>query len=424
MNFFIVLNKIHKKIVKILSSSIFTMFQLLLSLLILGSPSLITDSDKVFEKSYKSIGRVGYFFEYLGNVPRSPKPELKSENIISPNRLPKFNVDPKLTHDEELLLMEESQYITTNTTRKLSGSYDIFDKNGNLYLKGEKVKYSNGKDRKLYKHLASVGNFLGDVADDEPAIKKKLTYQPRHNCFSITGLYAPPGELISVKISKNDLKRIGELWISIGPILNNGDANNEWVDSGKGFPRMPIIGNLFTLKEGMSPVYEEGEDYVFYIGSFLGGPIYVKNKDSSIYRFSVTISGAVRYNHYVLGYTTREEYEENKKSSAPYFDLEVWQNGILHSGPKSYVNANDYDSCYDAAVYWQKVTSVSSQTPDSFNAKVSVNMMYEPFIAAGAAVAFGGRGTTNCPLSWLTFTTSYKDCLHDSSCDTWGPHHE
>ena len=61
-----------------------------------------------------------------------------------------------------------------------------------------------------------------------------------------------------------------------------------------------------------------------------------------------------------------------EKTSAPYFDLEVWKNGILHSGPKSYVTSNSYKDCYDAAHYWQKITSVSSQTPESWLVKVSV----------------------------------------------------
>ncbi|KAK8892721.1 hypothetical protein M9Y10_029962 [Tritrichomonas musculus] len=395
----------------------------LLSSLVFSVTDIITDSDKLYSKSYKCIGRVGYFFEYLGEVARAPKPELKSENILPADRLPLFDQDPHLTPEEQDLVLEESRYITANTTQKLKGTYDIFDKDGYLYLKGEKVKYSNGSDRKLYKHLAAVGNFLGNVSDDEPAIKKRLTYRPRHNVFSITGLYAPPGEPISVRISKNDLQRIGQLYVSIGPILNNGDANNEW-KGGPGFPRMPIIANLFKLSPSLKPVYEEGDDYIFYIGSFLGGPIYIKNKDSTIYDFTVIISGAVRYWHYVLGYTTPEEFLENKKSSSPYFDLEIWQNGIMHSGPRKMVETLDYDACYDAAIYWQKVTSVSSQVPDGFPASISVNMMYEPFIAAGGAVAFGSRATTNCPLYWFAYSTSYKDCLQDSSCDTWGPHHE
>ena len=278
--------------------------------------NIIADSDQVYEKTHKSIGRVGYYFEYLGEVQRAPKPELKSENILPPERLPKFDVDPKLTPEEQALILEESRYITVNTTRKLQGTYDIFDEEGNLYLKGERVQYENGTYRKLYKNLGAVGNFFGDVSDNVPAIKKKLTYRPRHNVFSITGLYAQPGEPISIRISRTDLQRIGSLWISIGPILNNGDANNEW--TGREFPRMPVIGNLFMITENLKPSIEDGTDLIFYIGSFLGGPIYLKNRDFSIYDFTVTISGAVRYPHYVLGYTTREEFEDNKKSSAPY----------------------------------------------------------------------------------------------------------
>ena len=57
--------------------------------------------------------------------------------------------------------------------------------------------------------------------------------------------------------------------------------------------------------------------------------IYVRNEGAT---FTTTISGGVAYSHFILGYTTPEEFEANKDSSAPYFDLEVWDNGVLHSG--------------------------------------------------------------------------------------------
>lgn len=174
----------------------------------------------------------------------------------------------------------------------------------------------------------------------------------------------------------------------------------------------------------MKPADRDGSGYIFYLGSFLGDQIYVKNTKASVESYTITISGAVRYGHFVLGYTSRDEFEENIKSSAPYFDIEIWQNGMLHSGSKAVLETIDYDGFYDASIYWAKVTSVSSQVPSSGPASISVSMMYEPFIAAGATVAFVGRATTNSPLEWFKFTTNYKSYLQDCSGDTWGPHHE
>ena len=52
-------------------------------------------------------------------------------------------------------------------------------------------------------------------------------------------------------------------------------------------------------------------------------------------KFTVTISGAVPYAHYIHGYTTKEEFELCKESSAPYFDMEVWDDAVRHSGPRA-----------------------------------------------------------------------------------------
>lgn len=51
-------------------------------------------------------------------------------------------------------------------------------------------------------------------------------------------------------------------------------------------------------------------------------------------------------------------------------------------------------------------------------------MMYEPFIAAGGAVAFPSQGSTNSPEYWFTYVLGYKKYLIDGTGDTWGPHHE
>ncbi|MDE5897102.1 MAG: M60 family metallopeptidase, partial [Clostridia bacterium] len=153
--------------------------------------------------------------------------------------------------------------------------------------------------------------------------------------------------------------------------------------------------------------------YTAYVGSYLGGPVYIRDERVS---FSVTVSGGVRYSHYILGYTTPEDFEENAKSSAPYFDLEVWDNGVLHSGPVKYAKAFSYDDLYKVAVYWDKVSLVSTKVSTQ-----GIVFLYDPFVAAGDAVAFPGQRSVNCPSGWMASSLNYNALVRGGS---WGNMHE
>ncbi|MDE5548877.1 MAG: M60 family metallopeptidase [Clostridia bacterium] len=159
-----------------------------------------------------------------------------------------------------------------------------------------------------------------------------------------------------------------------------------------------------TLKDGV---------YTAYVGSFLGGPLYIRNTNTTI---TATISGGVTYSHYIHGYTTKEEFEENAKSSAPYFDLEVRNYGVLHSGPKQYSKKYSFDDLYKAAVLWEKVSLVSTT-----NSNQGIVFLYDPFVAAGAAVAFPGQQSVNCPMDWMDGSLNYEGIITSGS---WGNFHE
>lgn len=238
------------------------------------------------------------------------------------DRVPTFDSNKKLTDDEKKLCNQESQRIITSTTRGASGSYDSIDKEGYLYSGKERVE----NNRKLYKHYGSVGMYLGDVSDDEPAVIKKMIFIPRGYGYSLTGLYAQPGEVITVRISEKDLQSRGQLKITIGQSLQDDAANNIWTE--RDYNRMPILPTTFILSKDTFTAERDGTDYLFYIGGFLGGPIYVKTDGTAT--FTITISGAVKYPHFILGYTSPEELADNWKSTAPYLDVEVWERGIIY----------------------------------------------------------------------------------------------
>ncbi len=314
-------------------------------------------------------------------------------------------------------LIAESSYLTaTGTANAGGGGYVWMNSEGKLFNGTTSAPVPViGKDgttqRQLYKHTASVGLYLGDVADDEPAIIKKVTMRSRgYDGYSVTGVYAPAGEVIAIQLTEDDMEATGGIVIHIGQALYNGKANNIWAGK-NAMPRIPHLLNTMTINKDTATL-EDGV-YTAYVGSFIGGPVYIRNEDVT---FSAVISGGVAYSHFILGYTTQQEFEENARSSAPYFDMEIWDRGILHSGPACYADGFTYDDIYKAAVLWDKVTNVSTTGSNQ-----GIVMLYDPFVAAGAAVAFPGQRSVNCPVSWMSASLDY-DGIVKNGC--WGNFHE
>ncbi|OUM66235.1 hypothetical protein PIROE2DRAFT_59499 [Piromyces sp. E2] len=372
------------------------------------------DDISYFNYKYPTQSHVGMASEYLGTTPRNLPKAMSNGGL---ERYPKYGKQPDFSDlnsdqikDIKTSIIKENNALVSTGTSNLNGSYDNYDhmdENGIFYKNNEVLKDSNGNPIKLYKHTASEGMYNGDISPEEPAIIKKIKINPRGYGNHITGLYAPPGEIIKVEISELDLSQIGSTSIFIGQVLSSGKANNIWLE--REFVRMPTIANKFPL-----------DRKTIYIGYHLGGPIYIgtpENKKS----FSVTISGAVPYPHFIQGYTTEEEWEFNLNSTAPYFDLEIWDDSIRFSGSRKAAGEWTYDELYDCAVLWDKITRISNSIPQYGNVNTGIVMLYEPFVAAGAAVAFQGGNTVNAPESWMKEVLDVQNFILNGS---WGNIHE
>lgn len=372
--------------------------------------------DVVAVNTNKSMTKVGYSSQTLGTVERY-RPVAEPTNGGLGDLYPTYAYTKNLTQDEKQAVIDESIAISANGTWRdvsqvTTGTYDKMDKDGYLYLKdGTMVVDAQGKQRRLYKHTAAEGMYLGNVSDSEQAVIKSFNFKPRSysKYYSITGLYAPAGEVIKIQMSEADMEATNGIVIHIGQALYNAQANNIW--SAKSVNRMPIILNTMVVDKNTATL--ENGVYTAYVGSFLGGPIYVREESKE---FNVTISGGVNYSHFILGVTTEEEFNENAKSSAPYFDLEVWDSGVLHSGPKRYAESFSYEQLYQAAVLWEKISLVSTRV-----ANQGVVFLYDPFVAAGAAVAFPGRRSVNCPMGWMSNSLNYHSIVTSGA---WGNLHE
>ena len=202
-------------------------------------------------------------------------------------------------------MINESSYLTaTGTWNGGGGNFTWMDKDGYLYrgTTSEPIPTVDTKSqhRQLYRHTTAEGLYFGDVSDSEPGVVKEMIFRPRSYTrgYNVTGLYAPAGEVIKVEISEKDMKATGGITFHIGQALYNHKANNIW--AARGLTRMPVILNTFVLNKE-NCVYDSSKRiYTGYVGSFLGGPIYICNENVT---FSVTVSGGVRYAHFILGYT-------------------------------------------------------------------------------------------------------------------------
>lgn len=336
--------------------------------------------------------KIGQSFKLLGTVARQHPEE---SNEASP-AYPTYGTSiPNITDEQKDALLAESSYLRSSST-----TYDSMDKDGNLYLNEEKL------DRKLYKHTTASNNYYGSPDSNELAVIKEITTEARPGGNHLTGLYAPAGEVITIEMSKEDLEKTGGVKIEIGQYSQNNQLNNIW-KARDDFKRMPEMGNEMLASSTKS-----------YVGSFLGGPIYITpNKQCT---FTVKISGALEYCHFIYGLTTEEEFNRLKEKSAPYFDLEVWDKCVRHSGPKAYANL-DYENLTKISAFWLSVSNISRQIPMGSSANLGIDFLYDPFVAAGSAVAFVGRNWCNLPPDWMSGALDYEGFMTNGN---WGPIHE
>lgn len=364
--------------------------------------------------NYATTTAVGYSSEILSENYERKIPEVHNEGLP---KYPKYGSTLSLDAAGKSAMITESWNLCSINTRVGTdgypkNTYNSMDAEGNLYLNGA-TPTKAGVPTKLYKHSAAASMYGGGLKDTEPALVKRVTLRPRgYDSYSVTGLYAPAGEVIKIQLSNADMNATGGLTIHIGQALYNKKANNIW--AARSINRMPVILNTMVVTKSTATYDESTGMWTAYVGSFLGGPIYVHNTKATV---NVTISGGVAYSHFILGYTSEEEFNKNKQSSAPYFDLEVWDHGVLHSGPKSYAKSFSYSDIYKAAVLWDKVACVATTN----GSKQGIVFLYDPFVAAGAAVAFPGQMSVNCPAGWMSSSLNYNAIVNSGS---WGNFHE
>lgn len=392
------------------------------------------DVDVLLSK-YVQPTQMPYYAEWLDkDYPRQQNVTVSNEGLSS---YPSFGAVFSTQNSQARAdVYNENVKLTSGFTSFYGGGpsgnwafYNMMDKDGNL-LKIDLNTASSPADAvdsgmDLYKHTAAEGMYFGNVSDSEPAVVKRITTNGKQYGTIVTGLYAPAGEVVKVEMPADSL-RDRNIYISIGQTLGNGTANAIPARTDKKFVRMPIISTRFRMNKKTSYYDANTDTYSFYIGSHFGGPIYLLpndvNSKSDVSEFTFTISGAVNYRHYILGVTTKEEFDYVSKSSAPYFDMEVsWNEGVRHSGPLKFASMFDYEQLTNAAVLWEKIGLISNQFPNWCATGGNIVYAYDDYVVSGAAVALCGNRTVDAPYDWMTGSLNYDYFVTNGS---WGNVHE
>ena len=363
---------------------------------------------------YDSLAHGGVYYEILGEVNRN-LPTVSDGGLTT---YPIYNQVKMTDFDAKQAVYDENLSIMASDT-----TYNSMDKDGNLYLNG------TATGNKLFKHSASIGLFgnselndrsLSDVKNNEMAVIKKMTvYDPKPLVNYLTGLYAPAGEVIKINIPEEYLASSGGFTVMIGVATSRNNpmsiANVDW----NTYTRMPIVHNKFDINTTEA-----------YVGSPLGGPIYITPKKPS--KFEVTISGAVEYLHYIDGITTEDEFNRLLKTSAPYFDAETYDLGVRFSGPRylcfptsvdSNITPLSFDNLKKTMKLWEQFNLTSNRVPKGHYALSNITMFFDVYIQmkGASAVAIVGRDYSNLPISWMRATLDYDSFMMNGA---WGPIHE
>ncbi|MDR1498467.1 MAG: M60 family metallopeptidase [Puniceicoccales bacterium] len=165
-------------------------------------------------------------------------------------------------------------------------------------------RYYKIPPRKVVANPAATA-FPGPVADSAPRVAKDVMLSASVAGWQSTGLYAPPGELISVRVSSSSVKK--GFSIRIG--CHSDDLfHPECV----GWPRFPRISPTFPINKGTTVV-----------AAPFGGLIYIEmpTQPKSRSQIRVNISGAVEAPHFVLGKTDAKEWARLRDAPAPWGEL-------------------------------------------------------------------------------------------------------
>lgn len=183
-------------------------------------------------------------------------------------------------------------------------------------------------------------DLFGKIPANAPRITKTITIDPKTVRWHATGLYAAPGEVVTITIPQE--------WTDKGiKIQLSGHRDN--ISTKKKLRRLPTSpAKSFPANTTSTKI----------AGAF-GGAIYIDTgaEPHPAPPFQVSIKNALPAPHFVLGETTPDEWETLRKAPAPY--AEITTPRIAISFPSAWIR--DLEDPTELAQYWDHIVELHDQ---------------------------------------------------------------
>lgn len=186
----------------------------------------------------------------------------------------------------------------------------------------------------------AAADFPGSVPDDAPRLTRNLTIDTTVPRWHSTGLYAAPGELVTVTVP-DAAAGSGGFQVRVGAHTDGIWQRSEW-------KRMPEISRRFPVSETTT-----------LVANAFGGLIYLEvPDDADLGSIAVRIEGAVAAPRYVLGETDPAAWRnEVRHAPAPWAEI-VGRNMIVTTGASE---VRGLDDPVAVAETWDRVLDLSAE---------------------------------------------------------------
>ncbi len=211
----------------------------------------------------------------------------------------------------------------------------------------------------------------GAVPKDAERVTKKVTLYPGEGGWISTGLYVPPGEIITIKagsLSGNLSAQIGCHSDKLDPKIVPFDENGQPMDD----PYDPVAPNLMKVKMGWQQVTDNRPLWRWpdmvrnfkitkkrqEIGHVLGGVLWLSWSGGNR-PMTVEISGCIQMPWFRLGLDTNEEWVNTiSKYPAPWAEIQT--KNIIFTVESKYVR--DIKDMVSLCQWWGKAACIMLRT--------------------------------------------------------------
>lgn len=243
----------------------------------------------------------------------------------------------------------------------------------------------------------AAAEFPGSVPADAQRVTKTLTISTKKTGWHSTGLYAAPGETITITLPDNATK--DRLSVRIGCHTDRLWDKPSW-------PRAPQISTSESLKKTSNA-----------IASAFGGLMYIEVPNNAAAKdITLTIAGGVNTPHFILSQTKLEDWRETIRNyPGPWAELETSK--VIFSVPSSAIRTLDDPEAL--MQYWDRVLDGVADL-----ATISRDRKRPERIVPDVEISAGYMHSGYPIMTHMDVIDESLDLKHLTTKGSWGHYHE